>query len=168
MYLKDRAESYTKGHTAWSAFLTLYWNGYNCLDWHVVNTRHQHQLEQGLQVGRRVALVWSVLRGPDVSMLLVQLGHHTLYERAPSLCSSILPSGWKEKQEENKDRSFSRREIITLLILQHQIKLSKLPKGQEISFLMTVLHVPPHLGDSLHLLGLWQWQQRTQTACESV
>lgn len=52
--------------------------GYNGLNRHVVDARHQHQLQKSLQVRGWIALVCAVLRNPYGPMLLVHLSHHTL------------------------------------------------------------------------------------------
>lgn len=90
-------------------------DGYKCLDGHVVDVRHQHELQQGLQIRRRIALVCAVFRSPNAPMLSVQLSHHPLYQRPETSHLSLLPSSqMKKKHRGNKERNFSGRKISTM------------------------------------------------------
>lgn len=82
-------------------------DGYKCLDGHVVDVRHQHELQQGLQIRRRIALVCAVFRSPNAPMLSVQLSHHPLYQRPETSHLSLLPSSQMKKNIEEIKRETS-------------------------------------------------------------
>lgn len=82
----------------------MYLSGYKRLNWHVVEVRHQRKLQQSLQIRWRIAAVRAVFRGPNASILSVQLCDNPLNQRAKPFHFIPLTSSQKTKHRKELSR----------------------------------------------------------------
>lgn len=85
----------------------MYLSGYKRLNWHVVKVRHQHKLQQSLQIRWRIAAVSAVFRSPNASILSVQLCNNPLNQRAKPIHFIPITASQKTKHRKEVSRETS-------------------------------------------------------------